>query len=357
MASKRIRKEKSPSTEDEFTTFSSKSLALYKDIDIWLVRINSLQELDIERKEFSFSDAKNFLELINFLLGDYDLLYHGETKTSGQLQRRDGYSHDSLKHYLIVCLKKIKAHEAKEERKLMKQKWEIIDTQFMPKGQLLVEGVQKLKSIINELKEKFKKKFTVEMKETDKYSPYVFSISDNRKIEYFKRNETLDFEKQLTDHPWSSKRQMRKKQKSETVSSSKIVSSSSEIVPHFTRIDRRIVVEDSPQATTSGNTRSSTLSVQFRQIEDFKTTCISESAISTELMHEQNEIISIQAPPYSLIAAYPFTNSHAISIIKGDRSTNELTDMVKQYLISEENNNRENFEHIVYSIQIFTALG
>ena len=80
------------------------------------------------------------------------------------------------------------------------------------------------------------------------------------------------------------------------------------------------------------------------------------SAISTEILQEQNDIDSIQAPQYSFIAAFPFTNRNAISIIKRDGSTNELTGMVKQYLISEEENSRENFEHIVYSIQIFTAL-
>jgi len=348
MASKRIRKE-SKSTEEEFTSFNSKSVALYNDIDIWLARINSLQEYDIERKEISLSDAKNFLELINFLFSDYDLLYHGEIKMPGQLHRRDGYSHDSLKGYLSVAQRKIKAHEEKNERKLMKRKWELIDTQWVPKGHLLDEGVKNLKSIIDELKEIFKKKkFTVAMKETDKNSPYVFSISDNKKTEHLKRYEIVDFEKQLTDHPWSSKHQMRKKQKSDSVSSSsKIVSSSSEKVPQSTRKDRRIVVEDSPQATTSGNTRTSNLSVQIRQKEDPPS--LKLSTISTEL-------VPIQAPQYSFIAAFPFTNRNAISIIKRDGSTNELTEMVKQYLISEEENRRENFEHIVYSIQIFTAL-
>ena len=250
-------------------------MALYKAIDNWLVRINSLKEFDIENNEISLSDAKNFLDLINFLFSDYELLYHGEIKILGQVHKRDGYSHDSLKRYLSIYQRKIKAHEAKNERKHMKLKWELIDTQWMPKGHLLDEGVHKLKSIINELKVKFTKKFTVEMKETEKNSPYVFSISDNKKTERLKRYEILDFEKQLTDHPWSSKRQMRKKQKTETVvsSSSKIVSSSSDIVPQSTRIDRirRIVVEDSPQGTTSGNKRTSNISVQNRQIEDPKT--------------------------------------------------------------------------------------
>ena len=115
MASKRTREE-SNNTEDEFTTFCNKSLALYKAIDNWLVRINSLQECDIERKEISFSEAKNFLELINFLFSDYELLYHGEIKILGQVHKRDGYSHDSLKGYLSIYQRKIKAHEAKNER-------------------------------------------------------------------------------------------------------------------------------------------------------------------------------------------------------------------------------------------------
>ena len=60
------------------------------------------------------------------------------------------------------------------------------------------------------------------------------------------------------------------------------------------------------------------------------------SVISAEILQEQIEIVSIQAPQYPLIAAYPFTNSNAISIVKGDGSTHELTGMVNQYLISED---------------------
>jgi hypothetical protein len=78
------------------------------------------------------------------------------------------------------------------------------------------------------------------------------------------------------------------------------------------------------------------------------------SVISAEILQEQIEIVSIQAPQYPLIAAYPFTNSNAISIVKGDGSTHELTGMVNQYLISEDRKQqqREFRTHRVFNTDI-----
>ena len=102
--------------------------------------------------------------------------------------------------------------------------------------------------------------------------------------------------------------------------------------------------EDLSQATPAGNDTS-----------------MSTALIAQELIQqsfEQNEVAPIQTPHDSLITAYPFTNSNAISIIKEEGSTKELIGMmVKDYLISEEENARGNFEHIVYSIKLFKGLG
>jgi hypothetical protein len=74
-------------------------------------------------------------------------------------------------------------------------------------------------------------------------------------------------------------------------------------------------------------------------------------------MQQFDEVAPIQTPHSSFITAYPFTNSNAISIIKEEGSTKELIGMmVKDYLISDEENARGNFEHILYSIKLFTEL-
>ncbi len=102
--------------------------------------------------------------------------------------------------------------------------------------------------------------------------------------------------------------------------------------------------EDLSQATPAGNDTS-----------------MSTALIAQELIQqsfEQNEVAPIQTPHSSLITAYPFTNSNAISIIKEEGSSKELIGMmVKDYLISEEENARGNFEHIVHSIKLFKELG
>jgi hypothetical protein len=74
-------------------------------------------------------------------------------------------------------------------------------------------------------------------------------------------------------------------------------------------------------------------------------------------LFEQNEVALIQILYDSLITAYPFTNSNAISIIKEKGSTKEFGMMVRDYLISEEENARGNFEYILYSIKLFKELG
>jgi hypothetical protein len=73
-----------------------------------------------------------------------------------------------------------------------------------------------------------------------------------------------------------------------------------------------------------------------------------------ELMQQSDEVALIQIPHDSFITTYPFTNSKAISISKEEGSTKEFGMMVRDYLRSEEDNARENFEHILYSIKLFT---
>ena len=72
-------------------------ICLMKSIIGWSARIHSLQKLDTVRKDFYFSDISKFLEIFNFLSGEYDLLYHGKIELDGQVShKRDGYSHDFL---------------------------------------------------------------------------------------------------------------------------------------------------------------------------------------------------------------------------------------------------------------------
>ena len=133
---------------------------------------------------------------------------------------------------------------------------------------------------------------------------------------------------------------------------------------------RRLIVddEDSPQATPSGNDTSSKLqAVQFELPLTATRAVVHEDSpqpspsMSTaliapppELMQQSDEVALIQIRHDSLITDYPFTNSNAISIIKEEGSTEELGMMVRDYLTSEEDNARGNFEHIFYSIQLFT---
>jgi hypothetical protein len=72
---------------------------------------------------------------------------------------------------------------------------------------------------------------------------------------------------------------------------------------------------------------------------------ISTALIAPEFMR-QIEIAPIQTPHYSPITAYPLTNSNAISIIKEEGSRKELIVgmIIRDYLISEEENARGNFE-------------
>ena len=98
---------------------------------------------------------------------------------------------------------------------------------------------------------------------------------------------------------------------------------------------RRLIVdddhEDLSQATPAGNVTSSKLqAVQFELPETATNATtslnrpspspsISTTLIAQELIQqsfEQNEVSPIQTPHNSLITAYPFTNSNAISIIK-----------------------------------------
>ena len=93
-AAKRV-VDKIESLNEIYHTFASQSKDLFNEIDNWSVRIHSLQKLDTSRKDFSFSDISKFLQIFNFLWGEYDLLYHGKIDGK-ELHKRDGYSHDFL---------------------------------------------------------------------------------------------------------------------------------------------------------------------------------------------------------------------------------------------------------------------
>ena len=54
MAAKRVSRKSEDSFDEIFNDFYSKSVDLYKEIDNWSARINSLRTLDIRQAEFHF---------------------------------------------------------------------------------------------------------------------------------------------------------------------------------------------------------------------------------------------------------------------------------------------------------------
>ena len=92
-AAKRV-VDKSESLNEIYNSFASKSKDLFNEIDNWSARIHSLQKLDTSRTVFAFEDIFTFLEIFNFLSGDFDLLYHGKIEVDGVSHKMDGYSHD-----------------------------------------------------------------------------------------------------------------------------------------------------------------------------------------------------------------------------------------------------------------------
>ena len=182
--------------------------------------------MDISRTDLSFSDISKFLVIFNFLSGKYDFLCHGKNKLDGkELHKRDGYSHDFLgQGHLIIVRNRIKRVSNEIPLKhTMRTTLILANLKFGPKGTILVDGLNLLKSIINELKEKLPKKFKIYTKDTDSCTPYVFSISDGKTMQYLDRYESIDFEQQLKDHPWNpvtETQASRKKQKNEIAVSS-----------------------------------------------------------------------------------------------------------------------------------------
>ncbi len=214
MAARRVLSKSVDSFDEIFNIFHSKSEGLYNEIDNWPARINSLLELDIRKEDCSFSDVSKFLEFFNFLSGEFDLLYHGQIKVGEAIiDTRDGYSHDFQESHLP----KIEVQIPKKSR-AMKAKWEVIDMKFVPYGKIIDDGLNSLKSTINELQRnllKKKKKYIIEMKETESYTPYASKIWDKKTKtkEFLCRYKRIDFEKELRHHSWKPKPQARKKQK------------------------------------------------------------------------------------------------------------------------------------------------
>ena len=204
-----------------YNEFKSKSDDLFKEIDNWSARINSLLELDIRKEDCSFSDVLKFLEFFNFLSGEYDLLYHGQIKVVEEIMaKRDGYSHDFLRGHLTIVGNKIR-HVSNENplKNTMRNTIGLAELNFVSKGTILVDGLKLLKSIILELEKKLPKKFSIEMQETGSYTPYVHCIKDGKTKQYLDRYKSIDFDQRLKDHPWSPA--PRKKQKKEAAEKKK----------------------------------------------------------------------------------------------------------------------------------------
>jgi hypothetical protein len=226
MAAKTVSSKSEDSIDEIFNDFYSKSVDLYKEIDNWSARIDSLQTLDIRHAEFNFLNVSKFLEFFNFLTGEFDLLYHGKIEEAEGETILRGYSHDFLKSHLQNIKKQIKnSSKSKRIKDTMEAKREEIDLKFWSNGKTLDEGLQKLRSIINELKKKLPKNFEITMKETRSNTPYASKILDEKTKESLKlfRYKSIDFEKELKNHPWRPKPQApqaRKKQRKEVAESS-----------------------------------------------------------------------------------------------------------------------------------------
>ena len=190
-----------------YNEFKSKSDDLFKEIDNWSARINSLLELDIRKEDCSFSYVSKFLEFFNFLTGEFDLLYHGQIKVDEAIiDTRDGYSHDFLKGHLPKIEKQIP-----KKSKTMKAKRDLVDVKFNQYGRTLDEGIISLKSIINELESNLPRKFKIITKETGSNTPYASKICDEKTKtkEFLCRYKRIDFEKELRHHSWKPKPQAR----------------------------------------------------------------------------------------------------------------------------------------------------
>ena len=277
MAAKRVSSKSEDSIDEIFNDFYSKSVDLYKEIDNWSARIDSLLELDIRSADLSFPDFSKFLEFFNFLTGEFNLLYHGKiVEAEGEPILR-GYSNDFLKSHLQNIKKQIKkSSKSNKIKETMEAKREEIDLKFGPNGTTLDDGLKLLRSIIKELKMNLPKKFEITMKETRSNTPYASKIFDEKTKEFLLRYKGINFEKELRNHPWRPKPQApqaRKKQKKEVAESSitqkeaavstTVTTKSSEKAVQSISSRRRLIVEDEgedlSQATPAGNVTSSKL--------------------------------------------------------------------------------------------------
>ena len=225
MAAKRVSSKSEDSIDEIFNDFYSKSVDLYKEIDNWSARIDSLQTLDIRHAEINFLNVSKFLKFFNFLTGEFDLLYHGKIEEAEGETILRGYSHDFLKSHLQNIKKQIKKSSKSNNKDTMEAKREEMDLKFWSNGKTLDDGLKLLRSIIDELKRKLPKNFEITMKETRSNTPYASKILDEKTKEILKllRYKSIDFEKELKNHPWIPKPQApqaRKKQRKEVAESS-----------------------------------------------------------------------------------------------------------------------------------------
>jgi hypothetical protein len=389
------------SFESRFDKFWVKSKNLYSEIDAWHDRINSFGSLNFEQKAISFPNTHQYLELLNFLWGEYDLLYHGEIKSVGKevITKRVGYyNHDGLVAHFedindeIEALEREKKTSAqKDQLETIKEKREIIELQFNPSGQLLVEGALILKNLFSKFESILKKRkigFNIIMKKTSANTPFVGSISDpdtKSSPVVLRRSQVINFDKQLVDHPWFPSKQVQpapKKKKIEQVEKvgpieiSKTVQTTEKLAVKERR--KRNVVESSPEPeesppkpleSTSLEVPSQRIEVPSQRIEvpsqhlnfDREASDIvkTRSLKPQHSAHSPLEIVPFQTSHCSSVGVYPFSNRHELSIVKGDvaNKREELKYMVQQYLVSEEENDRSNFENAVYSIKVFSELG
>ena len=119
----------------------------------------------------------------------------------------------------------------------MKDKLELVDTKFNSYGTTLDEGINSLKSRINELESNLPKKFKIITKETGSNTPYAAKICDEKTKtqEFLCRYKSIDFEKELRVHSWNKQKPQKNRSRKTEVAESTTITAEKEAAVSSTK--------------------------------------------------------------------------------------------------------------------------